>query len=231
MKSEGSVKIIAYSDSAFKDRIESGRLLAKELMNLRGQNTIVLGIPRGGVIVANELARLLEADLDVVLTRKIGAPGNPELAIGAVSEDGSLFIDDLIASRLDAKSSYIQEEKSRQMQEIERRKTQYRGILPKAPLKEKIVIVTDDGIATGATMQASLWSIRREDPKKIIAAIPVAPEEETLKRMAKYADEVICLRLPSFFSAVGQFYYHFTQTEDEEVLEILREESKRKSKK
>lgn len=216
------VKIISYSDNAFKDRRESGKLLAKELSGLRAKKVVVLGIPRGGVVVANELAQELDAELDIILTRKIGAPGNPELAVGAVSEDGSLFIDESIASHTGAASVYIQQEKARQMQEIERRRLLFRSARPKIPLKNRIVIVTDDGIATGATMQASLWSIRNENPKKIIAAIPVAPDEETLKRMADTADEVICLRLPSFFSAVGQFYHNFTQTEDSEVLEILK---------
>lgn len=228
MKPEVSVKVIAYTDKAFKDRQEAGRLLGKELINLRGENAVVLGIPRGGVLVAKEIADMLEADLDIVLSRKIGAPGNPELAIGAVTEDGSLFIDKAIAGHVGAESSYIQEEKARQMSEIKRRVALYRGALPKVSLKGKIVIITDDGIATGATMQAALLAGRHEEPKKLIVAVPVAAQEN-LMRVAHYADWTLCLRIPSFFAAVGQFYLNFAQTEDEDVLGILRREYKQKA--
>lgn len=228
MKSGSSLKVISYTDKAFKDRQESGKLLGKELLLLGIQNAVVLGIPRGGVLVAKEIANMLDVDLDVVLSRKLSAPGNPELAIGAVTEDGNLFIDETIASHVGAGQHYIKEEKARQMLEINRRRTQYRNILPKVPLKERTVIVTDDGIATGATMLATLWAVRNETPKQIIAAIPVATQEN-LMRVADYADKTLCLRIPSFFTAVGQFYINFAQTEDADVEEILKQEYKRKS--
>lgn len=224
------LRIVSYSDKAFGDRQEAGRLLAEELKNLGlgGKDTVILGIPRGGLIVAAEIAHKLNVDLDIMLSRKIGAPANPELAIGAVSEDGSLFIDDVVAFHTGADKPYIKQEKARQMTEIARRAALFRSVRPKVSLKDKTVIVTDDGLATGSTMQAALWAIRKEEPKKIIMAIPVSPQE-ALARISASADETICLRIPSFFSAVGQFYRNFVQTEDEEVLEILKAEAKRKT--
>jgi predicted phosphoribosyltransferase len=224
-----TLRIISYSDEPFRNRLEAGQLLGHELRNWRGQSAVVLGIPRGGLIVARELARVLDADLDIVLSRKLRAPGNPELAIGAVTEDGKLFLDEMLIREMGVESTYIRQEKERQLLEIARRTEQSRQILPKVPLKGRLVIVTDDGVATGATMQAALWAARQEHPKKLIAALPVGPEE-TVRRLAQDADEMICLRTPSFFSAVGEFYIQFDQVEDEEMLTILREEHQRKGR-
>ena len=225
----GTLQIVSNSKEPFNGRAEAGQSLAQHLKEYRGQKAAVLGIPRGGIIIAQQIAEALEADLDIVLSHKLGAPGNPELAIGAVCEDGKLFIDERISSYVGADDSYIEQEKARQLQQIARRIELYREVLAKLPLTARIVIITDDGVATGATMQAALWAVRQEKPKKIIAALPVGPED-TLKRLSKDADQTICLQAPSFFSALSQFYLQFAQVEDQELLEILEAESKRRVK-
>ena len=221
----GILRIASRSDKPFRDRLEAGQLLGRELETWRGQRAVVLGIPRGGLIIAREVSRALEADLDIVLSHKLRAPGNPELAIGAVTEDGKLFLHEMLVQELGVESAYIQQEKERQLVEIARRTKLIRRILPKVPLERSLVIITDDGVATGATMQAALWAARQEHPKKLIAALPVGPEE-TMRRLAKDADEMLCLRAPPFFAAVGQFYMRFPPVEDEEVLEILKDQRK-----
>lgn len=213
--------IISHNQVSFKNRQQAGRLLGEELKRLRLKADVVLGIPRGGIIVAQEVAQTLNADLDIVLAHKLGAPGNPELAIGSVSEDGRLFLNELLASHVGAGDVYIQQEKARQLIEIKRRIETYRVIRPKVSLKDKTVIVTDDGVATGATIEAVLWSIRQEQPEKLIVALPVGPPD-TIEKLAEETDELICLATPPFFSAVGQFYVQFPQVSDEEVLEILK---------
>lgn len=216
-------RVISYSDKPFADRVEAAKLLAKELREFRGKNAVVLGIPRGGIVIAREIASALEARLDIVLTHKLGAPGNPELAIGAITEDGKIFLNEMLTSRMDVESVYLKQEKERQLAVIKLRVEQYRKILAKAPLKDSIIIITDDGVATGATMKAALWAARQEHPRALIAALPVGPQD-TMRELAQDADEVVVLRSPSFFGAIGQFYLDFSQVEDEEVLEILREE-------
>jgi len=229
----GTLRIVSDSSRVFNSRMEAGGLLAsrlKEIENRRseiGIPLVVLGVPRGGVVVAREIAHTLQADLDMVLAHKLGAPGNPELAIGAVCEDGKLFLDEEISSYMGVDDDYIKREKSRQLQEIARRVKRYRSVLPKIPLAGRVAIVTDDGVATGATMQAALWAVRQENPKKIVAALPVGPQD-SLERLSQAADETICLQTPPFFSAISQFYSYFNQVEDEELLEILQEESKRR---
>lgn len=226
----GSLRVISNSAEPFSGRIEAGQALARELQELHGQRAVVLGIPRGGVAVAQPICLALEADLDIVLSHKLGAPGNPELAIGAVCEDGKLFVHESIASGVGADDSYIEREKRHQLQRMAHRVEQYREILPKLSLAGRIAVVTDDGVATGATMQAALWAVRHEKPQKLIAALPVGPEE-TLTKLSEHADETICLRAPPFFSAISQFYFQFTQVEDEQLLEILEQESERRANK
>jgi putative phosphoribosyl transferase len=223
----GKIHIIAHSDRPFRDRIEAGGLLASELKRYSGNDTVILGIPRGGVIIASEVARSLGSELDIVLSRKLGAPGDPELAIGAVSEDGKLFLHDMVMTQGLAESPYIKEEKAHQIAEIARRVAIYRRARPKAILKGKTVIVVDDGLATGATMQAALWMARHEGAKKLISAVPVAPAD-TVEKISNDADELIVLRVPQFFGAVGQFYEIFDQTSDGEVLKILEDAYKRR---
>lgn len=220
------LNILSYSSEPYTDREEAGRLLADELREYRGQKVVVLGIPRGGIIVAREIARELDAELDIVLAHKLRTPGHEELAMGSVAEDGKLFLNQEVVRGLDIGDTYVQQEKTRQLMEIKRRTEMIRRARPKVPLKGRIVIVTDDGVATGATTQAALWAVRLEQPKKLIAAMPVGPED-TIRRLAEDVDEMLCLRAPLLFAAVGQFYRQFYPASDENVLEILREESER----
>jgi putative phosphoribosyl transferase len=228
-RSPAQIRVISYSNEPFKDREQAGQILAEELINLRGKKAVVLGIPRGGIIVARELARRIEAEMDVVLSRKLGTPGQSELAMGSLSEDGAIFLNRDVVQELGVTDRDIEREKVLQMGEIQRRSQLIRSILPKTPLKDRIVLVTDDGVATGATMQAALWAVRQENPQKLIAAIPVA-SAEALERLSIDADEIICLRQPPFFYAVGQFYAQFYQVEDRDVLQILEEEVRRREK-
>jgi len=221
----GKVHIVSRSSRPFSDRKEAGVLLGNELKKLGvdKEKPAVLGILRGGIIVAREVVRILRGDLDIVLSRKLGSPFNPELAIGAISENGELFINERIASQIGIRSQYIEEEKKKQQKVIGERIAYFRKEFPKINLKGRYVIIVDDGIATGATMEATVWSIREEKPKTLMVALPVGPED-SLQRLADDADFVLCLKVPEFFSAVGQFYQRFDQTEDEEVRQVLIEE-------
>ncbi len=222
-KATAQLRILSYASEQFADREEAGRLLAEELSEYRGRKAVVLGIPRGGIIVAREIARQLDAELDIVLAHKLRTPGHEELAMGSVAEDGKLFLIQKVVGQLGVAEAYIQQEKERQLTEIKRRTELIRQIRPKTPLEGRIVIVTDDGVATGATTQAALWAVRMEQPEKLIAAMPVGPED-TIRRLAGDVDEMLCLRAPPLFAAVGQFYRQFYPVEDEDMLEILREE-------
>jgi predicted phosphoribosyltransferase len=216
----GKVRIISNSSEPFADREEAGRLLAAELSGYRGQKAVVLGIPRGGVIIAREISRALRADIDIVLARKLRTPGHEELAMGSVTEDGKLFLNRDLVEELGIGEDYIQREKLQQMTEMKRRTELIRQVRPRIPLEGRIVIVTDDGVATGATTQAAFRAVRSEQPEKLIAAVPVGPED-TIIGLAKDVDEMICLRSPPLFAAVGQFYQRFDAVEDEDVLKIL----------
>lgn len=215
------LNIIETSDLPFGDRIEAGQLLGVALKHLHLQPDIVLGIPRGGVIIAEQLAQILKTELDIVLTRKIGAPQNPELAIGAVGENGYLYLNDALAEATGADDEYIQKIRKHELSNIAQRKNLFRVFRPKIPLKGKTVIITDDGVATGATIQAAIWTAAQEKPKKIIVAIPVG-SLSSLERLAQDGTQVICLRAPIDFRALGQFYDNFDQVDDERVQEILR---------
>lgn len=205
----------------FEDRREAGKALARELAAFRGQeNAIVLGIPRGGVVVAREVAQALEVPLDVYITRKIGAPHNPELAIGAVASDGTLILDHQLAKRLGVSQEYIDGESERQEREIKRRISEYRGDRPDLELKGKVVILVDDGVATGATTLATIEAIRTQKPSKLVLAVPVGPRD-TIQRLKQKVDELYCLHAPEVFWAVGAFYNVFDQTSDDEVKALL----------
>jgi putative phosphoribosyl transferase len=220
------VRILSRESKLFNDRKEAGKLLAAELSQYKGQNAVVLGIPRGGIVVAREIAREIDGELDIILAHKLRSPGYSELAMGAISEDGKIFLNEEVVRELGVSETNLHKERQRQMVEINRRIEMFRKERQKAQLSGRIVIVTDDGIATGSTTQAALWSVRQERPRKLICAMPVGPEE-TLMRLADDADEIICLRSPSYFMAVGQFYVRFQPVEDEEVREILHQEQQR----
>jgi putative phosphoribosyl transferase len=222
-RNKEKVRIISRSQQPFLDRKEAGEQLAKEMGPFKGKNVVVLGIPRGGVAVARVLAQKLGADFDIVLSRKLGTPGQSELAMGSIAEDGQIFLNPEVVNSLRIPEASIRHEQAIQMEEIKRRCSLIRGVFPKVPLKGRIVIVTDDGVATGATMQAAIWAIRKEHPAKLIVALPVA-SEEAVNRIAPEVDELLCLKMPPDFAAVGQFYYRFDQISDREVLEYLKEE-------
>jgi putative phosphoribosyl transferase len=196
-------------------------LLAEQLGFLKGrEGVIVLGIPRGGVVVAHEVAQAIGAPLDVYITRKIGAPHNPELAIGAVASDGGMVLDHDLIQQLGVPEDYIERETERQRREIERRAREYRGDRPPLDLAGKTVVVVDDGVATGATTMATLRALKKQELKELILAIPVGPPD-TVRELGKEADRVICLSTPRLFWAVGTFYAVFDQTSDAEVKQLL----------
>ena len=222
----GSLNILTYHEEVFSDRKQAAEMLSLQLSEYRArEDAVVLGIPRGGVVVAGTIADSLDAELDIVLTRKIGAPLNPELAAGAVSEDGKLYLNKAIVSSLGISQEYISKEKSYQLDEISKQKELYRKVLEKKSLRGMVVILTDYGIATGATMQAAIWASIAEFPQKIVLAVPVAPPE-TLEKFSQDVDETICLCAPENFRALSQFYTYFEQVDDEQVIEILKKYSK-----
>jgi len=222
----GTVRVLSHAETPFADRREAGRLLGRELVEFRGQRPVVLGIPRGGVVVAAEVAAEVDGELDIALARKLRAPQNPELAVGAMSEDGHVFTDQSLLRYVGMTEERLTQEKDRVRGEIEQRQRLYRGARQKVPLEGRTVIVVDDGLATGATMKAALWAARKDHPHVLVCAVPVAAEH-TVEEMAEHCDQIICLRVPFYFAAVGQFYERFDQTEDSEVLEILRREQAR----
>ena len=211
----------------FADRHEAAQRLGETLAGYRMRHPVILGIPRGGIVIADRIAAELEADLDIVLARKLGAPGNPELAIGAVSEHGVLHIQSRIAAKVRADEDYIEREKERQLAEIRARRERYRSVLPKVPLDGRTAIIVDDGIATGATMQAAVWAARAEGPREILVAVPVGAQD-AIARLEREADVVVSLHRPAQFYAIGQFFADFTQVSDAEVVAILQAQGRRR---
>jgi len=205
----------------FTDREEAGTLLGERVADLRLARPLVLGVPRGGVVVAARVARVTGAPLDVVVPRKIGAPRNPELAIGAVGPDGEVVVDQELAELVGASPAYIARESQRQAEEVRRRLEMYRRELPPWDPAGMDVVVVDDGVATGYTVLAAVRALRHRRPASVTVAVPVAPPE-AIPRLQAEADTVVCLLTPSPFYAVGQFYRHFPQVSDEEVTELLR---------
>ena len=205
----------------FRDRREAGQLLAERLDSLRGrEDLLVLGIPRGGVVVAAEIARALGAPLDVFIARKLGAPHNPELAVGAVASSGEVVIDQHLIAAMGVPQSYLEAEIERQRAEIQRRMRAYRGDRPAPGFKDKKVILTDDGVATGATMRAAIQALKSSELGELIVALPVGPRD-TIQELADTVDRMVCLHTPVLFWAVGGFYAQFDQTSDAEVIQLL----------
>lgn len=210
----------------FEDRRDAGKKLAAELEEFRGADGVILALPRGGAVVGFEVATALQLPLDVFISRKIGAPGNPELAVGAVAEIDGVWTDQDAMALLGVSEQYIQQEADRQRQEIERRIELYRQGRALPPLEGKTVIVVDDGIATGYTLLAALRGIRKVNPHLLVAAVPVAPEDSWWK-VSREADRAVCLAMPEPFLAVGYHYVGFEQVSDEEVNELLQRSRQR----
>jgi putative phosphoribosyl transferase len=208
-------------DRIFRNRQEAGTALAERLQGYRGEEgVLVLALPRGGVPVAFEVARSLGCPLDVLIVRKIGSPGNSELAAGALSETGTRVLNDDVIASYAVPHRYIEEETERQRREIERRLALYRGGATLPPLAGKTVILVDDGVATGATMKAAIATLRHEGLEQLVVAVPVAPPD-TAREITPTVDAWVCLETPPRFGAVGQFYRDFTQVEDAEVVALL----------
>ncbi|MBS3909133.1 MAG: phosphoribosyltransferase [Actinobacteria bacterium] len=206
----------------FKDRVDAGRKLAMKLLEYKDTDAVVLAIPRGGVVVGYEVAQALNLKLDVVIPRKIGAPGNPELAIGAVLSRDHPMINRTLVSQLNIPASYIEQEIDNQLREIERRRQLYVGARPPHGVQSRVVLLVDDGLATGYTALAAIRAVKQEDPGALVLAVPVAPRD-TYEMLKKEVDEIVCVEVHERFFAVGQFYEVFEQTTDAEVTEILSE--------
>lgn len=211
----------------FNDRIHAGTELSTALTSYSGApDAVVLGIPRGGVVIADVVARNLDLPLDVVVTRKIGAPGNPELAIGAVDASGHLVLDQEWASRLGVPADYIGLESAHEVAEAKRREELFRLDREPLDLAGNVAIIVDDGLATGSTAQAAVQSVRCHGVKRIILGIPVA-SRSSLRKLSRLVDELVCLSTPRGFQAVGQYYRDFDQTVDSEVIAIMRSNDER----
>lgn len=209
----------------FRDRVDAGRRLAVALMEYANRSDVtVLGLPRGGVPVAAEVAKALMAPLDVCVVRKLGAPDQPELAIGAIAEGGARVMNLELIRDLGLETSEVDAVAARELAELHRRVNTFRGGIAPAPLAGRIVILIDDGLATGATMEAAIAAVRQSAPARIIAAAPVGAAD-SCRRLSAVADEVVCPLRPHNFYAVGQWYEDFSPTTDEEVTALLRGEA------
>ena len=217
---------MCWDEGAFRDRREAGRTLATRLQKYAGRNdVIVLALPRGGVPVAFEVAEALGAPLDLFLVRKLGTPGHRELAMGAIASGGVRVMNLEVVRWYGISSEAIEMVAREEQQELERRESAYREGRPAAPVTDRIVILIDDGLATGSTMRAAVEAVKQRKPAKVVVAVPVGARE-TCEELSGAADEVICARMPEPFSAVGQWYLVFDQTTDEEVGELLRAHSR-----
>ena len=205
----------------FRDRRQAGQLLAQRLLHYKGQgDVIVLALPRGGVPVAYEVAQFLQVPLDIFVVRKLGVPWHPELAMGAIASDGVEILNDDVVTSYRISVDVIRAVAQKERDELQRRLTQYRGSRPLPQLGHHTVILVDDGLATGSTMRAAVAAVRHEQPKAVVVAVPVAAKT-TCQEFQMEVDEIVCLRTPPGFMAVGAWYQDFSQTTDEEVRELL----------
>lgn len=210
----------------FRDRPHAGQRLAVELLKYRGSDPVVLALPRGGVPVGYEIARSLSAPLEVIGVRKIGSPHQPELGVGAIvdGQEPQVLLDESLCASLHLSRADLEPVIEREREEMRRREEAYRGGRAATPVAGRIVIVVDDGVATGSTLRAVIEALRGRRAGRIVVAAPVAAPE-ALRRLQLLADEVICLHAPAWFRAVGQFYEDFSATTDEEVVRLLKESS------
>jgi predicted phosphoribosyltransferase len=211
----------------FRDRAEAGRALASRLMGFAGRgDVVVLALPRGGVVVGYEISQALNAPLDVFMVRKLGTPGQPELAMGAIASGGVIVLNPDVVHALNIPDQMIRGVAEREQREIERREREYRGSRPPAPLRGHAVILVDDGLATGSSMRAAVRAVRNRDPASIVVAVPVAAASTCDElRAESEVDHVICLATPEPFQAVGQWYQEFPQISDQEVRELLQRDA------
>lgn len=208
-------------EDRFKDRHDAGKRLAAQLQHYDARpDTLILALPRGGVPVGFEIARELHAPLDVLLVRKLGVPWQEELAMGAIASGDVMFLDEGLINNLGVSEQAVQEVIAREEQELARREIEFRGKTPPPVVRDRTVILVDDGLATGATMRAAARALRKQDPQKLIVAVPVAAAE-TCNAMLDEVDEIVCAVTPEPFYAVGLWYIDFTQTSDSEVRELL----------
>lgn len=203
----------------YTNRTDAARRLAERLGTYKGQNPLILAIPRGAVPMGQLIAEELEGDLDVVLVHKLGAPGNPELAVGAVSEAGEVFLGE-VGRQLEVSEEYVRREAEKQVELLKERRAKYTPHRGPIDPSDRTVILVDDGVATGSTMEAAINIVREASPKKLIVAVGVAPAE-TLSRLRSLADEVICPEVPDIFMAVGQAFLEFEPVSDDQVVQIL----------
>ena len=206
-------------DLIFEDRQHAGRLLAQAIDSMKLIDPVVLAIPRGGVVVGYEIAKRIECPIDVIIPRKVGAPFEPELAVGAVTEDGTLYVNERICNIYGISKSYLDAEAQAQIREIKRRAELYRKGTGPISITGKTVILVDDGIATGATMKAAIMSVKKYSPRTVIVAVPVGAKETV--DLLKTEVDVVALHAPEDMGAVGEFYRNFEQTSDEDVIVIL----------
>jgi putative phosphoribosyl transferase len=204
----------------FIDRHDAGKRLAERLAGLRADDPLVLGLPRGGVPVAAEVARTLHAPLDVLVVRKLGCPWQPELGVGAVGEEATLVVNAPLVERLDISEEQLNEIAARESAEVVRRVHRFRGDRPPVSVLGRTVILVDDGLATGSTVRAGIEVLRVRGARRVVVAVPVAPRE-TLQEIQALADQVVALEVPATFFAIGEFYVDFTQTSDEEVMDLV----------
>lgn len=204
----------------FADRRDAGRQLAEQLASLAGSQVVVVALPRGGVPVADEIAAALDAPLEILAVRKLGAPHNPEYGIGAVAEDGTSVIDAEAVAVLGIRNGEIEAITARERAELARRVAAYRGDRPPLDLEGRTVVVVDDGVATGLTDTVALRAVRHQGPRRVVLAVPVCPPD-ALGRLRAEADDVVCLQVPQRMYGVGQFYGDFSQVSDEEVILAL----------
>jgi len=205
----------------YQDRVDAGRALARALVSFDGaSDAIVLGLPRGGVPVASEIAHALGLPLDVLVVRKLGLPWQPELAMGAIASGGAVVLNEDVLEHAAGREDLVEQVKRRELAELARREREFRGTRPPVAVAGRTAIVVDDGLATGATMEAAVRALRTLGAARVVVAVPVA-SVEARQRIAALADETVCLETPPYFSAVGQWYRDFDQTSDSEVSRLL----------
>lgn len=204
----------------FEDRADAGRVLARKLLAYKQDNPIVLALPRGGVVVGYEVAHALQAPLDVIVARKLGAPGHEELGIGAIAPGGVYLLDEQSMEWLGITEAQLQRVIARETEEVNRRLRLYRGRRPVLDVQDRTVILVDDGLATGVTARAAILSLRKQHPRRLIVAVPVCAPE-TAERVRAEVDDLICASNPPYFQAVGLWYRNFEQTTDQEVIDLL----------